>query len=180
MFLVLPCGGEANRAKHHHWSDIANSDILLGLNLLCVSQSVLNSLFLLPRVKVFLILAHKGKYLFLQEARPTQEFLTLAQHPAALLCPLHLLKLCYKLNHQNYPDWETMQGDIFTQRHEWCLTIYTVCNSLLAKTCKEGQGYTTNTCAASLLFHYPQYQTHVLPDHSQDKQDLAFLPSLLI
>lgn len=73
-----------------------------------------------------------------------------------------------------------MQDDIFAQRHEQCLTIYTACNSLLAETRKKGQGYITNIQAPRLLFQYPQYHTHALPDHSQDKQDLAFLPSLLV
>lgn len=121
-------------------------------------------LFLLPHGKVFLTLARKGEYIFFQEARPTQEFLTLAQHPAALLCHFHLLKQWYKLYHQNDPDWETVQDDMFTQRHEWCSTIYTACNSLLAKTCKEGQVYITNICAPSLCSTIPStrhtsYQT---------------------
>lgn len=57
-----------------------------------------------------------------------------------------------------------MEGGIFTQRHEWCLTVYSACNSMLTKTCKEGQGYINNICGPSLLFTIPStrhmcYQT---------------------
>lgn len=58
-----------------------------------------------------------------------------------------------------------MQDDIFAQRHERYLTIYTACTSLLAETCKKGTKVTSPTyahpvyCSSIPSTRHMHYQT---------------------
>lgn len=58
-----------------------------------------------------------------------------------------------------------MQDDIFAQRHEQCLTIYTACTSLLAETRKKGAKVTSPTyvhpvyCSSIPSTRHMHYQT---------------------